>query len=254
MIKQTELKEKRWVLIQHNSRHYIGIIKLIDRFSLILVGLQNEYLFKRKEISIVSYKENLFILPLSEVIKKHPELSSKNTKIIEEIKKLNNYDLLLTNTLRFTKTQKKNQTNKIKKTTLWKKTYGWIKNPELITHITPILFLKQKELEFLVVITPLGKIVFLNKSFEVIKKFKNKKINVLLKKTQFVEEKIDNRTPLQKLADELLWQYKKDSIFYESFFIKTNLYQLIYLWCNSIMISRKWYCFSNMLQTTNPHY
>jgi hypothetical protein len=76
----------------------------------------------------------------------------------------------------------------------------------------------------------------------------------LLKKTQFVGEKIDNRTPLQKLADELLWQYKKDSIFYESFFIKTNLYQLIYLWCNSIMISRKWYCFSNMLQTTNPHY
>lgn len=184
MRENRELLEQTWVLLQHKSRHYIGIITHLGRIYIKILCLDDEKTFKRKDVTTIKYKPNIRIIPITEVLKNYPKVNGRLTEIIETIKKQENYDLILTSKLKFTKKNGIEKFNKIQKTTLWKKFYNWTERVEKRLKVAPILFFKHKGLEFMVLATKLGQIKFVNKDFEEIKKFSNKKLNVLLKKTQ----------------------------------------------------------------------
>jgi len=189
-----KLNSKNWILLQHKTKHYIGIIIEVNMSFITIISYRDEVKsFKRKEIKVINYKPNLRIVPIKQIIKENPAANQQTTKIVETIKKQKNYDLILTNNLRFTKKDKKQQINKIQKTTLWKKLYNWIDEPKKKSKLAPILFFKHQDLEFVVVVTKLGKIKFLNKNFQEIMKFSNKNLNILLKKFQKENEKKDKK-------------------------------------------------------------
>jgi hypothetical protein len=183
---QKKLELKSWVLLQHKSKYYIGIIIEISEYIIKIIGYRDKIeSFKTSDITIVSYKPNINIIPINETIKNYPNTNCKITEIIETIKKQDNYDVILTNNAKFTKKINKTQINKTQKTTLWKKFYSWIFEPEIISCVTPIVFFKFEHLEFVVVVTKFGGIKFLDRNFEEIeeiKQFSNEKLNDLIKK------------------------------------------------------------------------
>lgn len=190
LMEKKHLSNKNWVLIQHSSKYYIGIILSVDSFFINIIGYRDEKKsFKTKEIKIISYKPNINIIPINDIIKRNPEVDRKKTELIEEIKKQENYDLLLTNTMRFTKQKDVLKTNKIQKTTLWKKFYSWVGEPTQKAKVSPVLFFSRQGLEFFLVVTKLGKFKFLDKNFEEIQSFSDKNLNKLLKKTKTNNEK-----------------------------------------------------------------
>ena len=204
MSKKTQIREHRWVLLQHkNGRYYIGVIKEKSSYNITIISIRNIVeTFKNKNITIAEYKENLYILQLRDLINKYPHIDANVTNIVEGIKKHKKYNMILTNNNRFTKTQNNTNKQKLQKTTLWKKAYKWLNNPTKIKKFTPIIFFKNKHLEFLVIIDSYGKIQFINKNFNNIPKFKNKHLNVLLKKSQ--TELLPKTSKLQQLAEQLL--------------------------------------------------